>query len=48
MKSTSESNILTRLIFTCRQGKWKSLMKTFTLHIIVIEPPQYTSSQIYI
>jgi len=48
MNSTSESNILTRLIFTRRQRKWKSLMKTFRLHIIAIEPPQYTSSQINI
>jgi len=48
MNSRSESNTLTSLIFTRQQGKWKSLMKTFRLHIIVIEPAQYTSSQINI
>jgi len=42
MNNRSESDILTRLIFTRRQGKWKSLMKTLRLHIIVIELPQYT------
>jgi len=41
MNSRSESNILTRLIFTRRQGKWKSSMK-------VTEWPQYTSSQVNI
>jgi len=48
MNSRSESNILKRLIFTCRQGKAKSLMKTLRLHIIVIEASQYMSSQINI
>jgi len=37
MNSRSESDTFTR-----RQGKWISLMKTFRLHIVVIEPPQYT------
>jgi len=46
MNSRSESNISKRLIFTCRQGKRKLFMKMLRLHIIVIEPSQYMSSQI--
>jgi len=45
MNSRSESNILTRLIFTRRQGKGKPLMKTLRLHIIVVETSQQMSSQ---
>ena len=46
--SMSESNIWKILIFYCRQGKGKSLMKTLRLRIIVIELSQYMSSQINI
>jgi len=48
MNSWSESNILTRLIFPCRQGKEKPLMKTLRLHITVMESSQDMSSQINI
>jgi len=44
--STSESNVLKILIFYCWQGEGKSLMKTLSLHIIVIELSPYMSSQI--
>jgi len=37
-----------RAVFTRQQGKGKSLMKTLRLHITVIEPSQFMSSQINI
>ena len=37
----SDSNYLTKLFFARRQGNVKSLMKTLSLHIIMIEAFQY-------
>jgi len=46
MKSRSESNILTRLIFYAPARQ--TVDEKLKLHIIVIEPSQYMSSQINI
>jgi len=37
----SDSDYLTKLFFTRRQGNGKPLMKTLRFHIIVIEPSKY-------
>jgi len=36
------SDYLTKLFLTSRQGNVKELMKTFRLHVIVVEQSQYT------
>jgi len=48
MNSRSESNIWTRLIFYSPARQREPLMKTLRIHIIVIEPSQYMSSQMNI
>jgi len=48
MNNRSESNIWTRLIFYLPARQREPLMKTLRIHIIVIEPSQYMSSQMNI